>query len=111
MPECDLHPVMSKLWRTEALLLLTFACAEERAPINRVQPNAIDKALLVGDLSASDDDPEFYMRTTVVDSPMGAADGLFTASDSQPTVRVRWEISENYLIARLTYELIEDSDH
>ncbi|MBI4816812.1 MAG: hypothetical protein HY791_11170 [Deltaproteobacteria bacterium] len=102
---------MSKLWRTEALLLLTFACAEERAPINRVQPNAIDKALLVGDLSASDDDPEFYMRTTVVDSPMGAADGLFTASDSQPTVRVRWEISENYLIARLTYELIEDSDH
>ena len=35
------------------------------------------------------------MRTTVVDVASGAgADGLFTSSDAQPMVRIRWEITE-----------------
>ncbi|MBI5488676.1 MAG: hypothetical protein HY905_15185 [Deltaproteobacteria bacterium] len=88
-------------------------CADEREAVDRVQPGALDKAFFVGpDLADPGDDPEFYMRTTVVDVAAGAgSDGLFTNSDAQPTVRVRWELTEDLLLARLTYELIEDSDH
>ncbi len=86
-------------------------CAEERDPINRVQPNALAKSFFVAELDTPDDDPEFYMRVTVVDVDSGAgSDGLFTNSDAQPTMRVRWEITENLLIARLTYERIDDTD-
>lgn len=87
------------------------ACAEERDAIDRVQPNALSKAIFVGDLKNPDDDPEFYMRTTVVDVAAGSgAEGLFTNSDSQPVSRVRFEITEQLLIARLTYELVDDTD-
>ncbi len=90
---------------------LATGCAEERAPINRVQPNALDKTFFVGALEDPTDDPEFYFRTTVVDVSAGAgSDGLFTASDAQPTTRIRWEITEKLLIARLTYELVDHTD-
>ena len=87
-------------------------CAEEREAINRVQANALAKTFFVGaDISSPDDDPEFYMRTTVIDVSSGSnAGGLFTHSDSQPSVRIRWEITEDVLLARLTYELIDGSD-
>ncbi len=87
-------------------------CAEERAPINRVQANALHKSFFVGELHSPADDPEFYARVSVVDAAVGAgSDGLFTSSDAQPTVRVRWEITEELLNARLSYELVEDTDH
>ena len=91
----------------------TTGCAQERDPINRVQANALDKTFFVGaNLSDATDDPEFYMRNTVVDVPYGAAqDGLFTATYAQPLSRVKWEITENALVARQTYEHIQDSDH
>jgi len=62
--------------------------------------NALSKHFFVGaDLSSPLDDPEFYMRNTVVDVPYGATqDGLFTASYAQPLTRVKWEISEGMLI-------------
>src|SRR5690349_3179428 len=86
-------------------------CSEEREPINRVQANALDKAFFVGNIGDPKDDPEFYMHVTVVDVDFGAGgDGLFTNSDAQPTMRIRWEITEELLIARLTYERIDDSD-
>ncbi len=86
-------------------------CAEEREPINKVQPDALSKAFFVNDLDDPDDDPEFYMRNTVIDVAAGAgSDGLFTSSDAQPVARVRFEITESMLIARLTYELIENTD-
>ena len=55
-------------------------CAEERAPINRVQANALAKSFFVGgDLKSAQDDPEFYMRGTVIDVGYGAQqEGLFT---------------------------------
>jgi hypothetical protein len=87
-------------------------CAEERAPINRVQPNALAKSFFVGDLASAADDPEFYMRTSVIDVSAGAgSDGLFTSSDAEPTTRVRFEITEDLLIARLTYALVEDAEY
>ncbi|HEY6079128.1 MAG TPA: hypothetical protein VIW29_10010 [Polyangiaceae bacterium] len=59
-------------------------------------------------LTQDDDDPEFYYRPTVADADYGAAQsGLFTASYAQTTARVRWEITEELLIARLGYERIE----
>jgi len=102
----------SLLFATAALLAaLVPGCAEEREPINRVQPDALKKSFFVGDLASPDDDPEFYHRATVVAAPTGAGnDGLFTASDSGPTSRVRFEIRQDMLLARLTYELINDTD-
>ena len=92
---------------------LASGCAQERDPINRVQAGAFDKEFFVGpDLEKPDDDPEFYMRTTVVDVASGAgSEELFTSSDAQPLVRIRWEIQETELLARLTYELIQDTDY
>src|SRR5262245_20528157 len=86
-------------------------CATERAPINRVQANALAKSFFVGKIEDPNDNPEFYMRVTVVDAATGAgSDGLFTSSDAQPTTRIRWEINEKLLFARLTYELVQDTD-
>ncbi len=87
-------------------------CSAERDPINQVQIGALPKSFFVGDeLEDRSDDPEFYFRTTVVDVAAGAgSESLFTSSDSQPTVRVRWEITEDKLVARLSYELVDDTD-
>lgn len=91
----------------------SIGCAQERDPRNYVQPNAMDKSFFVGaNLRDASDDPEFYMRNTLVDVPYGSGvDGLFTATYAQPLSRMKWEIQENSLYARLTYERIENSDH
>ncbi len=97
------------------VMALTVAqgCATERDAISRVQAGALEKSFFVGGkLRDPSDDPEFYMRTTVVDVQAGAGgEGLFTSSDAQPAVRVKWEITEQLLLARLTYEIISDTDH
>jgi hypothetical protein len=95
-----------------AALGCTWGCAQQRAPINRVQADALDKSFFVGkDLQGIEDDPEFYKRGTVVDVAYGAAqDGLFTSSYGEPVSRIRWEITENTLNARLSYELITGTD-
>ncbi len=95
------------------LAIAPSGCSEERDPINRVQSAALPKTFFVGEkLADPSDDPEFYMHTTVVDVAAGAdSEGLFTSSDAQPTVRVKWEITEKSLLARLTYERITDTDH
>lgn len=87
-------------------------CAQERAPINRVQAEALAKSFFVGaHLDSTEDDPEFYKRGSVVDVAYGAAqDGLFTSSYGQPLSRVRWEITEDTLNARLSYERIAGTD-
>src|SRR5258706_8259625 len=87
-------------------------CAQERAPINRVQAHALDKAFFVGsDFKSTADDPEFYKRGTLVDVGYGAgSEGLFTSTYSQPVSRIRWEITEETLNARLSYERIKGTD-
>jgi hypothetical protein len=94
---------------TLSLFALLTSCASERAPINRVQPNALEKTFFVGQqLSVDEDDPEFYYRPTVVDVDYGASQsGLFTATWAQTMGRVKWEITEDLLLARLAYERIE----
>jgi hypothetical protein len=87
-------------------------CATERAPIDRVQPFALPKTFFVGaDLTDQRDDPEFWFQATLVDVGYGAAqDGLFTSTWAQPVARIRWEITEDYLIGRLAYERIAGTD-
>src|SRR5206468_9973865 len=107
----ELSPMpRSALWSAafSLLVFLLSGCASERAPINRVQPEALQKSFFVGASLTSDaDDPAFYYRPTVADVDYGAGQsGLFTASYAQTTDIVRWEITEDKLIARLAYERI-----
>lgn len=96
-----------------AALGVIAGCAEERDPINRVQPNALPKSFFVGeDFLNTDDDPEFWTQATLIDVGYGASqDGLFTSTYAQPVGRIKFTVQEEYLIARLTYERIEGSDH
>ncbi len=85
-------------------------CAEEREPINRVQPMAISKAFLVGaDYRNTGDDPEFYARTMIIDVPFGAPSSMF-ANGYNKTTRIKWEIQESQLIGRVTYERLQGAD-
>src|SRR5512132_1940630 len=87
-------------------------CAQERAPISRVQADALAKSFFVGMKLADDsDNPEFYARGTIVDVGYGAAqDGLFTSTYAQPVSRIRWHIQQDMLIGRVSYERIDGSD-
>ncbi|MBW2458247.1 MAG: hypothetical protein JRI68_27330, partial [Deltaproteobacteria bacterium] len=87
-------------------------CAEERAPINRVQPNALAKAFFVGDnLTDDTDNPAFYANGTILETGYGApAGGLFTAFYSNDLSIIRWDITEDVLLGRLAYERIEGAD-
>lgn len=87
-------------------------CAEEREPINRVQPDAVVKSFFVGaDFVDNADDPSFYARSVVTDVGYGAAqDGLFTSSYAQPPTVIKWEIRKDLLIGRIVYSRIDTSD-
>ena len=66
-----------KAMKSGVLLLvaagLLAACAEERAPINRVQPYALPKSFFIGaDFQSVNDDPEFWSQTTLIDVGYGA---------------------------------------
>lgn len=103
-----------KLARLLALPLLAGlqpGCASERAPINRVQPHALEKSFFLGkDLSDPGDNPQFYYRPTVVDVDFGAGQpGLFTASYAQTLARVNFEVTEDLLVARLGYERVSNT--
>lgn len=94
-----------------ALLLAAAGCAEERAPIDQVQPNVLEKSFFVGkDLQSPTDDPEFYEQATLVDVGFGANDNLFTAFSAGTLARIKWTIQEGVLIARLSYERVDGTD-
>jgi len=86
----------------------TAGCASERDEINRVQPNYVAKNDLVGDYRNPKEAPEFYVRSLIVavqrTNPW-VSDGL-----QDLTRRVRFEVTENFLIARNAYEYIQNSD-
>ena len=85
-------------------------CAQERPPINRVQALALSKHFFVGpNLSDPSDDPEFYMGHRIIDEPYGVGEGFFLFQSLGGLARVKFEIQENVLIARLTYERIQNT--
>lgn len=90
--------------RSLALLTLAAAvsvpgCFEPRAPINQVQPNVVEKTVFAG---------EWYYQQTVIDSPYSA--GFTFVGEQGSLERIRWEIQENYLIARRSYEFIAGAE-
>lgn len=94
---------------TLGLVVGVSGCADEKPPINRVQANALQKSFFVGDdLAGAQDDPQFFYRGYVVDN---------STSNSQVSVgtwshvdRIRWEITEDALIGRKAYQIIEGGD-
>ncbi len=78
---------------------LLASCASERPPIDRVQPNYIDKSMLQG---------EWYFQRTIVDMP--AANSMTFTGASGEVHKIRWDIQEKYLYARRTTELIKNGD-
>ena len=95
-------------------------CMQERPAINRVQPNYIDKMDLVpveyNALTTTGQQPEqlnarllarepvFYTQTTLISKP---THGGFTGLTSYNTAdKIRWEVTENFLIARQAWEYI-----
>ena len=84
-------------------------CAQERDPINRVQPDALKKSFFLGDdLQGSGDDPVFltrgYNTAQSYDQP-----SLFYGTASGVD-RIRWEVTEGMLIARKAYQLSPGRD-
>ena len=94
------------------LSVCAIGCAEERPPIDRVQPQALKKSHFVGeDLISTHDDPEFWTQATLIDVGYGASQsGLFTSTYAQPMSRIKWQITEDLLIGRVAYERLEGSD-
>src|SRR5207248_923897 len=85
-------------------------CAESRDPINRVQAGALDKHFFVGaSLSDPKDDPEFYMGNRIIDEPYGVGQDFWLFQSIGSLARIKWEIQEDKLVARLTYERVQNS--
>lgn len=91
------------------LLSLGLGCMEERPPINTTDANILDKSFFVGDkLHDAADDPEFYWRNYVVDA--SASQSLVGVGSYSGVDRIRWEITENKLIARKAYQIAKGQD-
>jgi hypothetical protein len=92
-----------------AAVSVSASCAQERDEINRVQPVAIKKSDLVGDLSkAGTDAPEFYMRSLITE--VQRTNPWFSDGLQDLTRRIRFEVTQDYLIARNGYEYIKNTD-
>jgi hypothetical protein len=108
---------MSYFWRRATVLgamVVAFGsgagCAQERDPINRVQPNALDKSFFIGaDLASPTDDPEFYWRAFVVDA--SASQSLIGVGSWAGVDRIRWDVTEDLLIARKAYQIVKGQDN
>lgn len=77
------------------------ACAEERAPIDRTQPNALAKSLFQG---------EWYYQQTVVDIPGTWSPTFVGETNWWGMERVRFDIQERWLYVRRSYERIKDAE-
>ncbi len=85
-----------------AVASLTLAgCAEERAPIDRVQPNALEKSMFTG---------QWYYQRTVVDVPSGSGFTFVGSTDFSGLKRITFDIQEDTLLVRRYTELVEGAD-
>jgi len=95
----------SAYWRVVLVALLAAAtsavtgCANDQKTINRVQPNAVEKTAFDG---------EWYYLQTVVDTPAGTP--YTFVGDQSGTRKIKWEIQEDFLIARRSYDLIAGAE-
>ncbi|MCA9565283.1 MAG: hypothetical protein KC561_17415, partial [Myxococcales bacterium] len=75
-------------------VLLGTGCAQEVGDINRVQPNALAKSDFT--------DSEWYIRQTVTDVSSSSYVSFVGLTGGME--KIRWEITEDYLIAYRSYE-------
>ena len=94
-------PIRSRGLALSALCSVTLlgACAQQVGDIDRTQPNKIEKTAFEG---------EWYFMQTVVDVNATAV-STFTGLQG-PLERVRFDIREDFLVARRTYEDMVGSD-
>ena len=84
-------------------------CAQERDPINRVQPMALNKHFFVGaDLRHPSQTMEFYSNNFVVDAP--PSNSMVPVGTYDEVDRIHWEVQENVLLARKSYDYVEGAD-
>jgi len=76
----------------------SLSCADQQPAVNRVQAYALPKALFNG---------EWYYGQTVVDVPGTLTFTMVGNTNYNGMYRIRWDIQENYIYARKSYELIE----
>jgi hypothetical protein len=74
-------------------------CGDPQPAVNRVQPMALEKAIFAG---------EWYMQQTVIDTPYSV--GFTFVGEQGGLERIRWEIQEDYLVARRSYQHIAGSE-
>jgi len=111
-------PVASRrprAWRSMGVLLLgamavgNVDCAEERAPIDRVQPMALNKHFFVGSSLANPSQTiEFYANNFVVDASV--SNNMVPVATYDEVDRVHWDIQENVLLVRKAYDYVTGSD-
>lgn len=91
---------------------LAVGCAAERDPINRVQPNALPKSFFLGDnLQDYKDDPEFRTKTYNIDSAANTDSYAGTIGGASAVERIRWEVTEDMLFARRSYQESPGADN
>ena len=92
------------------LSVCAIGCAEERPPIDRVQPQALKKSHFVGeDLISTHDDPEFWTQATLIDVGMVRVRVVSSPTYAQPMSRIKWQITEDF-DRSCGYERLEGSD-
>jgi len=80
---------------------LVSSCADERGTIDRVQANVLDKATLEG---------EWYAQQTVAEVPAAVTTTFVGDSQFPAMSRIRWDIQEDFLYARRSYENVQNAD-
>lgn len=84
-------------------------CAQERDPISQLQPGRSEKSFFVGqNLRDQSDNPEFYINNYIVAS--SGTNSLMPVGTYDETDRIIWEIQENVLLARKSYEYVTGQD-
>jgi hypothetical protein len=84
-------------------------CAQERDPISQLQPGRLEKRFFVGqDLRSQQDNPEFYINNYIVAS--SGSNSLMPVGTYDDTDRIIWEVQENVLLARKSYEHVTGQD-
>ncbi len=86
-------------------------CANEREPIYRTQAGIVEKSFFLGpNLEDPRDDPEFRTKSFNIDSAVNTSNFNGTIGGATAVDRVRWEVTEDWLFARRSYQESPGSD-
>lgn len=87
-------------------------CATERDPISRIQQGALAKSFFLGpSITDFRDDPEFRAKSFNIDSAANTDNFQGTIGGASAIERVRFDITEDYLFARRSYQETPGSDN